>query len=67
MLFRSIEISSFLPAGFTNTGNLALVGEFAEANAADSVLAENGMGPAAETATGVSPGGILGSSLLLVF
>ena len=55
----------FLERSLTHAGDLALVGELAEADTANAVVAEVGMGSAADLAAVVAAGGELVSSLLL--
>ena len=51
--------------GLPHAGDLALVGQFPEADTADAVVTQIGVGAAAQLAAVVSPGGELGSPLLL--
>ena len=53
-----------LPAGFSHAGDLAFVGEFPEADAADAVFAKVSVWPAADFTPVVRSGTKLGYSLL---
>ena len=46
----------FLPASLAYSGDLALVSQLSEADTADAVLLENGVGSSAEVAACVSSG-----------
>ena len=59
------NIEFFLERGLADAGDLALVSQLAEADTADAVVAQVGMGTAAQLAAVVLPGGVLGGSLLL--
>ena len=54
-----------LPGSLADTGDLALVSQGAEADTAHAVVTQVSVGTAAELAAVVSPGGVLGGSLLL--
>src|SRR5580704_12436334 len=54
-----------LPAGLGHTRHLAGVSELAQADAAQSELAEHRMGPSAATAAGIRPHLVLGFALRL--
>src|SRR5699024_1003667 len=56
-----------LPACLLHAGDLALIGQLAEANTANTELAKVGMGPSADLAAVVLAGGELCLSLLLQF
>ena len=58
-------IDSTLPASLADTGDLALVSQLTEANTADTVVAQVGVGTAADLAAVVAAAGELGLSLLL--
>jgi len=62
---RRTKYGGKLPAGLLNAGNLALICQLAEANTADAVVAQVGMGTAADLAAVVLTGGVLGGLLLL--
>ena len=54
-----------LPRGLLHAGDLALIGQLAEADTADAVVAQVSVGTTAELAAGVFTGGILLRLLLL--
>ena len=54
-----------LPRCLSDTGDLALIGQLAEADTADAVVTQIGMGTAADLAAVVVAGGELGFFLLL--
>ena len=54
-----------LPGGLLHAGDLALVSQLTEADTADAVVAQVGVGTAADLAAVVSAGGELGLLLLL--
>ena len=56
-----------LPACLADAGDFSLIGHLAEADAADAILAEHGVGTAADTAAGIGPGRELGFTGLLDF
>ena len=55
----------FLPGGLLHTGDLALVSQLAEADTADAVVPQVGVGTAAQLAAVIAAGGELGLLLLL--
>ena len=62
---RAPGLSALLPARLANAGNLALVGQLTEADAADAVLAEVGVRPSANLAAVILPARKLLRSALL--
>ena len=68
---RSLDLPFFallcfaLEAGLAHAGDLTLVGQLTEADTADAVVAEVGVGTAADLAAVVLAGGELRRSLLL--
>ena len=54
----------FLPAGFADAGDLALVRQLTEADTADAVVAQVGVGTAADLAAVILAGGVLRLSLI---
>ena len=63
--WKAPERNRLLPAGLPDTGNLALVSQFTEADPADAVIPEIRMGPASELAAVVAAAGVFGLGLLL--
>ena len=63
LYYTLIDLS--LPAGLADTGDLALVSQFTEADTANAVVTQVGVGTAADLAPVVCTGGELGLSLLL--
>ena len=57
--------AAVLPRSLLDAGDLALVCQLAEANTADAVVAQVGVGAAADLAAVVLTGGVLGGLLLL--
>jgi hypothetical protein len=61
------NLQAVLPGSLLNSGNLSLVCQLAEADTADAVVAQVGVGTAADLAAVVSTGGVLSGALLLDF
>ena len=59
------SLGQFLPACLAHAGDLALVGQLAEADTADAVVAQVGVGSAADLAAVITAGGLLCFLLLL--
>ena len=57
--------SAILPGSLANSGYLSLVGQLAEADAADAIVTQVSVGAAADLAAIVLAGGELSRSLLL--
>ena len=55
-----------LPGSFLHTGNLALVGQFTEANTADAIFSQISMRPTADFTAVIMSGAELRRSLLFV-
>ena len=62
---KAPEKNRLLPAGLPDPGDLTLVGQLTEADTADAVIPEIGMGPTANLAAVVAAAGVFGLGLLL--
>ena len=62
---RTMHDGKFLPGSFADAGDLALIRQLTEADTADAVVAQVGVGTAADLAAVILPAGELGLALLL--
>ena len=62
-----IVFSSFLPACLLDTGDLSLIGQFAETNSANAIFSQISVGTAADLAARICLSGKSGFALLLYF